>query len=90
MIRRFLFLVDGRANGSRQDAHQGFYRKAANNAKPGFCRAGFQADMAGVGGSNIPHCGPGRRPLLAFDEAGAKIGAQEIAARFWSRQKSDG
>jgi hypothetical protein len=46
--------------------------------------------MAGVGGSNIPHCGPGRRPLLAFDEAGAKIGAQEIAARFWSRQKSDG
>jgi hypothetical protein len=47
MIRRFLFLVDGRANGSRQDAHQGFYRKAANNAKPGFCRAGFRADMAG-------------------------------------------
>ena len=29
MIRRFLFLVDGRANGSRQDAHQDFYRKAA-------------------------------------------------------------
>jgi len=53
MIRRFLFLVDGRANGSRQDAHQDFYRKAANNAKPGFCRAGFPDDMAGIGATRI-------------------------------------
>jgi hypothetical protein len=48
MVRRFLFLVDGKACGSRRKMRiRAFYRKAANNAKPVFCRAGFQADMAG-------------------------------------------